>query len=442
MVSYFSTRGHKESLSFEDVILSGVAPDKGLYLPDSITLENLTYLTEEDLSYEEYVKTIFIALDKASAPYVEDLSLYPGFEGSPEPKLIDLNETTLVMELFHGPTKSFKDYALQPLGAIADKRLTELGERGLAIVATSGDTGSAAIEAVKDSKNIDIVVLHPANNVSEYQRKQMTSVIKDNVLNIAINGSYDDCQRVAKELLQENPFDRRIISLNSINWLRVMGQVAYYVWLTKQFTSPINVAIPSGNFGNAYSAWYGRSHGLPIQNILCSTNINDVLKRFIDTGVLEPKDTHPSVAPSMDIQIPSSLERLIYDLSGDASEFYKRFSENSKAELGKKSYKALSHIFSSFTFNDDEIKNKIKDLYSLFDIIFDPHTATSVSMALENSNNINTVAVGTASPEKFANTISESIKDYEEVNIDKGEEYIELDVNHDSIVDSVKSKFK
>ena len=222
MVSYFSTRGHKDPLSFEDVILSGVAPDKGLYLPDSITSENLTYLTQEDLSYEDFVKTIFIALDKASAPYVEGLSLYPGFENSPEPTLIEVDNTTLVMELFHGPTKSFKDYALQPLGAIADKRLTELGERGLVIVATSGDTGSAAIEAVKDSENIDIVVLHPANKISEYQRKQMTSVIKDNVLNIAINGSYDDCQRLAKELLQDNPFKRRIISLNSINWLRVM----------------------------------------------------------------------------------------------------------------------------------------------------------------------------------------------------------------------------
>ena len=442
MVNYFSTRGHKDSLSFQDVILSGVAPDKGLYLPNEISLENLSYLTQEDLSYEDFVKTIFISLDKNSAPYVEGLSLYPGFDDSPEPKLIELDESTLVMELFHGPTKSFKDYALQPLGAIADKRLSELGERGLAIVATSGDTGSAAIEAVKDSENIDIVVFHPAKKVSEYQRKQMTSVIKDNVLNIAIDGSYDDCQRLAKELLQENPFNRRIISLNSINWLRVMGQVAYYVWLTKEFTSPINVAIPSGNFGNAYSAWYGRNHGLPIQNILCSTNINDVLKRFIDTGILEPKETHPSVAPSMDIQIPSSLERLIYDLSGDASEFYKSFSENSKAELDEKSFKALKHIFSSFTFKDDEIKNKISDFYSEFDIIFDPHTATSVSMGVENSNNINTVAVATASPEKFANTISESIKDYQEVNIDKEEEYIELDVDLDSIVDSVKSKFK
>ena len=441
MVNYFSTRGHKDSLSFQDVILSGVAPDKGLYLPNEISLENLSYLTQEDLSYEDFVKTIFISLDKNSAPYVEGLSLYPGFDDSPEPKLTELDESTLVMELFHGPTKSFKDYALQPLGAIADKRLSELGERGLAIVATSGDTGSAAIEAVKDSENIDIVVLHPSNKVSEYQRKQMTGVIKDNVLNIALKGSYDDCQRIAKELLQQNPFNRRIISLNSINWLRVMGQVAYYVWLTKQFTSPINVAIPSGNFGNAYSAFYGRSHGLPIQNILCSTNINDVLKRFIDSGVLEPKDTHPSVAPSMDIQIPSSLERLIFDLIGDASAFYKDFTNDGKAELNEESYKSLKHIFSSVTFNDDEIKNKISDLYSDFNTIFDPHTATSVSMALENKNNLTTVAVATASPEKFANTISESIKNYEEVNIEGVEEFIELDLDLDLITDSIKEKF-
>ena len=220
-----------------------------------------------------------------------------------------------------------------------------------------------------------------------------------------------------------------------------MGQVAYYVWLTKQFTSPINVAIPSGNFGNAYSAWYGRSHGLPIQNIFCSTNINDVLKRFIDTGILEPKDTHPSVAPSMDIQIPSSLERLIFDLIGDASAFYKDFTNDGKAELNEESYKSLKHIFSSVTFNDDEIKNKISDLYSDFNTIFDPHTATSVSMALENKNNLTTVAVATASPEKFANTISESIKNYKEVNIEGEEGFDELDLNLDLDTDSIKEKF-
>ncbi len=441
MVQYQSTRGHKDTLSFQDVILSGLAPDKGLYLPDSLYIENLNHLTEEDLSYEDFVKTIFIALDKDTAKYVDDLSLYSGFENSPEPVLKDLNDSTVVMELFHGPTKSFKDYALQPLGAIADKRLNELGERGLVLVATSGDTGSAAIQAVKDSDNIDIVVLHPADKISEYQRKQMTSVIKDNVFNIAVEGSYDDCQRIAKEILSENPFDRRIISLNSINWLRVMGQVSYYVWLTKQFTAPINVAIPSGNFGNAYSAWFGRSHGLKINQIMCTTNVNDVLKRFIDSGTLEPQTTQPSVAPSMDIQIPSSLERLIFDLDNNSSNFYESLKENNKASLSKESIEKLQHVFSSQTFDDENIKDEIKLLNEKFEIVFDPHTVTSLRMALDTNTNLPTVAVATASPEKFSNVISPIIDDFSEVNIENDEDFMVLDVNKDNIVESIKGKF-
>ena len=441
MVQYQSTRGHKETLSFQDVILSGLAPDKGLYLPDSLYIENLNHLTEEDLSYEDFVKTIFIALDKETAKYVDDLSLYSGFENSPEPVLKDLNDSTVVMELFHGPTKSFKDYALQPLGAIADKRLNELGERGLVLVATSGDTGSAAIQAVKDSDNIDIVVLHPADKISEYQRKQMTSVIKDNVFNIAVEGSYDDCQRIAKEILSENPFDRRIISLNSINWLRVMGQVSYYVWLTKQFTAPINVAIPSGNFGNAYSAWFGRSHGLKINQIMCTTNVNDVLKRFIDSGILEPQTTQPTVAPSMDIQIPSSLERLIFDLDNNSSNFYESLKENNKASLSKESIEKLQHVFSSQTFDDEDIKDEIKLLNEKFEIVFDPHTVTSLRMALDTNTNLPTVAVATASPEKFSNVISPIIDDFSEVNIENDEDFMVLDVNKDNIVESIKAKF-
>ena len=441
MVQYQSTRGHKETLSFQDVILSGLAPDKGLYLPDSLYIENLNHLTEEDLSYEDFVKTIFIALDKETAKYVDDLSLYSGFENSPEPVLKDLNDSTVVMELFHGPTKSFKDYALQPLGAIADKRLNELGERGLVLVATSGDTGSAAIQAVKDSDNIDIVVLHPADKISEYQRKQMTSVIKDNVFNIAVEGSYDDCQRIAKEILSENPFDRRIISLNSINWLRVMGQVSYYVWLTKQFTAPINVAIPSGNFGNAYSSWFGRSHGLKINQIMCTTNVNDVLKRFIDSGILEPQTTQPTVAPSMDIQIPSSLERLIFDLDNNSSNFYESLKENNKASLSKESIEKLQHVFSSQTFDDEDIKDEIKLLNEKFEIIFDPHTVTSLRMALDTNTNLPTVAIATASPEKFSNVISPIIDDFSEVNIENDEDFMVLDVNKDNIVESIKAKF-
>ncbi len=429
MITYQSTRGSSKKLSFQDIILSGVADDKGLYLPTSTTVENLSYLTQEDLSYEDFVKTIFIALDENSAKYVEGLSIYPGFEISPTPVLKEIEENKYVMELFHGPTKSFKDYALQPLGAIADKRLSELGEKGLVIVATSGDTGSAAIQAVKNSKNIDIVVLHPHNKVSEYQRRQMTEVIQDNVLNIAIEGSYDDCQNIVKKLLQNNSFNRKVVSLNSINWLRVMGQTAYYVWLTKQFTSPINIAIPSGNFGNAYSAWFGRNNGLPINEIFCTSNVNDVLTRFISSGNLEPRETIPSVAPSMDIQIPSSLERLIYDLEGEAESFYDQLQSQKIANLTEESTAELQNVFSSLSFDDEMILKEIELFYKNYGWIIDPHTATALSSSASFSSNLPVVGVATASPEKFSNVISKIIDEFTIENKKNKEKYLVLKAN-------------
>ncbi len=429
MITYQSTRGSSKKLSFHDIILSGVADDKGLYLPTSTTVENLSYLTQEDLSYEDFVKTIFIALDENSAKYVEGLSIYPGFEISPTPVLKEIEENKYVMELFHGPTKSFKDYALQPLGAIADKRLSELGEKGLVIVATSGDTGSAAIQAVKNSKNIDIVVLHPHNKVSEYQRRQMTEVIQDNVLNIAIEGSYDDCQNIVKKLLQNNSFNRKVVSLNSINWLRVMGQTAYYVWLTKQFTSPINIAIPSGNFGNAYSAWFGRNNGLPINEIFCASNVNDVLTRFISSGNLEPRETIPSVAPSMDIQIPSSLERLIYDLEGEAESFYDQLQSQKIANLTEESTAELQNVFSSLSFDDEMILKEIELFYKNYGWIIDPHTATALSSSASFSSNLPVVGVATASPEKFSNVISKIIDEFTIENKKNKEKYLVLKAN-------------
>ena len=429
MITYHSTRGSKSTLSFQDIVLSGVAEDKGLYLPNGTTLENLSNLTQEDLSYEDFVKTIFIALDKNSASYVDELSIYPGFANSPEPVLKEINKDKYVMELFHGPTKSFKDYALQPLGAIADKRLSELGEKGLVIVATSGDTGSAAIQAVKNSKNIDIVVLHPHNKVSEYQRRQMTEVIQDNVLNIAIEGSYDDCQNIVKKLLQNNSFNRKVVSLNSINWLRVMGQTAYYVWLTKQFTSPINIAIPSGNFGNAYSAWFGRNNGLPINEIFCTSNVNDVLTRFISSGNLEPRETIPSVAPSMDIQIPSSLERLIYDLEGEAESFYDQLQSQKIANLTEESTAELQNVFSSLSFDDEMILKEIELFYKNYGWIIDPHTATALSSSASFSSNLPVVGVATASPEKFSNVISKIIDEFTIENKKNKEKYLVLKAN-------------
>jgi len=436
VITYQSTRGSSKKLLFEDIILSGVADDKGLYLPTSTTVENLSYLTQEDLNYEDFVKTIFIALDKNSAKYVEDLSIYPGFENSPTPTLKEIEENKYVMELFHGPTKSFKDYALQPLGAIADRRLGELGERGLVIVATSGDTGSAAIQSVKNSKNIDIVVLHPHNKVSEYQRRQMTEVIQDNVLNIAIDGSYDDCQKIVKTLLQNSSFNRKVVSLNSINWLRVMGQTAYYVWLTKQFTSPINVAIPSGNFGNAYSAWFGRENGLPINEIFCASNVNDVLTRFISSGKLEPRETIPSVAPSMDIQIPSSLERLIYNLEGEASLFYDQLQNEKIANLTEESTVKLQNIFSSLSFDDEMILNEIELFYKNYGWIIDPHTATALSSSASFSSDLPVVGIATASPEKFSDVISKIIDEFTVKN-KKNEEKFLIQKANSSLVENI-----
>ena len=440
MITYQSTRGSSKKLSFEDIILSGVADDKGLYLPTSTTLENLSYLTQEDLTYEDFVKTIFIALDKNSAKYVEDLSIYPGFESSPTPTLKEVEKNRYVMELFHGPTKSFKDYALQPLGAIADRRLSELGEKGLVIVATSGDTGSAAIQAVKNSKNIDIVVLHPHNKVSEYQRRQMTEVIQDNVLNIAIEGSYDDCQNIVKTLLQNNSFNRKVVSLNSINWLRVMGQTAYYVWLTKQFTSPINIAIPSGNFGNAYSAWFGRENGLPINEIFCASNVNDVLTRFISSGKLEPRETIPSVAPSMDIQIPSSLERLIYNLEGEASSFYDQLQSEKIANLTDKSTVKLQNIFSSLSFDDEMILNEIELFYKSYGWVIDPHTATALSSSASFSSDLPVVGVATASPEKFSNVISKIIDEFSVENKKNEEKFLVQKANSSLVENTIKEQ--
>mgnify|MGYP001220442080 FL=1 len=440
MITYQSTRGSSKKLLFEDIILSGVADDKGLYLPTSTTVENLSYLTQEDLNYEDFVKTIFIALDKNSAKYVEDLSIYPGFENSPTPTLKEIEENKYVMELFHGPTKSFKDYALQPLGAIADRRLGELGERGLVIVATSGDTGSAAIQSVKNSKNIDIVVLHPHNKVSEYQRRQMTEVIQDNVLNIAIEGSYDDCQNIVKTLLQNNSFNRKVVSLNSINWLRVMGQTAYYVWLTKQFTSPINIAIPSGNFGNAYSAWFGRENGLPINEIFCASNVNDVLTRFISSGKLEPRETIPSVAPSMDIQIPSSLERLIYNLEGEASSFYDQLQSEKIANLTDKSTVKLQNIFSSLSFDDEMILNEIELFYKSYGWVIDPHTATALSSSASFSSDLPVVGVATASPEKFSIVISKIIDEFSVENKKNEEKFLVQKANSSLVENTIKEQ--
>ena len=434
MTKYKSTRGSATEILFEDVVLSGTAEDGGLYIP---TQEKIDLSSIESISYESLVKDIFITLDKNSEKLVNSKPLYQGFKKEPSPNLVELDKGIFLMELFHGPTESFKDYALQVLGTLADQQLKKTGMKGLALVATSGDTGSAAIQGVKDSNNIDIVVLHPYNKVSEYQRKQMTTVDSPNVINLAVKGDYDDCQKLVKELLTKEIPDRRLVSLNSINWIRVVAQSSYYVWLSKQIEGSFDVVIPSGNFGNAYSAYFAKNNGIPIDNIICSTNKNNVLTRFIQTGKLEPFQTMESLAPSMDIQLPSSLERLIHDLFQDSfltRTFYEDLKSNGHASLPEDITKKLQATFQSDSFDDEEIKSNMKKVSDLYDYTSDPHTSTSIALAQMTKKSKPIVSVGTASPVKFQSVVNEVF------NLDN-ESSIELEETFD-IIDNSLDKLK
>ena len=424
---YKSTRGIGTEIVFQDVVLSGTAEDGGLYVP---TQEAIDLSSINSTDYEALVRDIFIALDKNSEELVKSNSLYKGFKKEPSPNLIELEEGMYLMELFHGPTGSFKDYALQVLGSLADQQLNNIGKKGIALVATSGDTGSAAIQGVKDSNNVDIVVLHPYNKISKYQRKQMTTVDSPNVRNFAVKGDYDDCQKLVKNLLSSDITGRQVISLNSINWIRVVAQSSYYVWLSKQIEGSFDVVIPSGNFGNAYSAWFAKKNGIPIGNIICSTNNNDVLTRFIKKGKLEPLKTVGTLAPSMDIQLPSSLERLIHDLLEDSSltkAFYEELSTNGSVSLPRAITKKLHNTFQSDSFNDEEIKSSMKKISDLYSYTADPHTATSIALAKNLKSNNPIVALGTASPIKFQGVVNEVFNLNEESTIDLEESFVIID---------------
>ena len=430
MIKYQSTRGKSSKIEFSDVVLSGTADDGGLYVPDQNKID-LSSIKNSD--YEDLVKDVFISLDKNSEILVKNQELYKGFDKEPSPNLVELTEGIYLMELFHGPTGSFKDYALQVLGNLVDEQLKSRGEKGLALVATSGDTGSAAIQGVKDSDNLEIIVLHPFNKISEYQRKQMTTVDSPNVKNIAVKGDYDDCQRLIKDFFSRGFSDRRLVSLNSINWIRVIAQSSYYVWLSKQIDSVFDVVIPSGNFGNAYSAWYAKNNGIPIGRIICSTNKNDVLTRFIRSGKLEPQDTFESVAPSMDIQLPSSLERLIYDLYDDPSlneSFYNNLYKNGEAILTDQAKDKLDETFLSESFSDTDIKSSMKSIFSNYGYLPDPHSATSISLAEKEKRGNPIVSIGTASPVKFQNVVNEVFGTNEH-------DPIELEENFDIIPNSL-----
>ena len=414
---YVSTRGSAPVLGFADVMLTGLAPDGGLYVPEvwpRFTDPQMIALRE--LSYPELVAAV-------SEPFVEgDVADLPGLAAAASTTfeqlapLTDLGNGLWLLELFWGPTLAFKDYALQLLGRLFEAGLGARRTRALVLGATSGDTGSAAIEACRDRSALDIVILHPHGRVSEVQRRQMTTVASSNVHNIAVRGTFDDCQRLVKSMLTDPDLRREwgVTSVNSINWVRIMAQVAYYFAAALGLGAPdreVSLAVPTGNFGNVFAAYVARRMGLPIRRLIIGTNQNNVVARFIETGRLSIDTVVPTITPAMDIQVPSNLERLLFDLHGrdaDAIRYLMgEFAEHGRVDIDPDPLHELQSFVTGWWCDDSVTSRTLADVYSETSMLVDPHTAIGIAAARATNRepDIPVICVGTAHPAKFPDAV-------------------------------------
>lgn len=414
---YLSTRGSAPALGFEEVLLTGLAPDGGLYVPETwpqITHREMVQL--RDLSYPDLVAAIAKPFVNGSITELPGLAAdaYSSFDQLVP--LTDMGDGLWLLELYWGPTLAFKDYALQLLGRLFDASLAKRHARALVLGATSGDTGSAAIEACRDRSTLDIVILHPHERVSEVQRRQMTTVPSANVHNIAVEGTFDDCQRLVKEMLADPSLRVGLgaTSVNSINWVRIMAQVAYYFSAALALGAPdreVSFAVPTGNFGNVFAAYVARQMGLPIRRLIIGTNQNNVVARFLETGRLSTGTVVPTITPAMDIQVPSNLERLLFDLHGRDGEALRRlmdrFGERGHIEVDPTHLEELRTFVTGWWFDESATRRILADLHAERSLLVDPHTAVGIAAAraTEPEPDIPVVCIGTAHPAKFPDAV-------------------------------------
>ncbi len=420
---YFSTRGGAPPTDYEGVVLGGLAPDGGLYWPERWPRLDLDESWAE-LAYAEVAARVIAPFAEGSLDLdtVRRLTsdAYAGFRTEEVAPVTRLDDHTWLLELFWGPTLSFKDYALQVVGNTLDHLLERRDERLTIVGATSGDTGSAAIAALRGRSRLDVVILHPEGRVSEVQRRQMTTVLDDNVHNVAITGTFDDCQATVKALFADQSLRAEvpISAVNSINWARIAAQAAYYVWAALQVGdrgSGIGVAVPSGNFGNALAAYVARSMGAPISHIVVGTNVNNGLAVFLQEGRLERSTVVPTVAPAMDIQVPSNLERLLFDmLERDPvalSELMGSYREKGVLQVPASTIGLYQGLFSSAWMSDAAAIAAIADLRSRGGPIVDPHTAIgwAAGQIRHRRPGVPLVCVATAHPAKFPDAVVEAV---------------------------------
>mgnify|MGYP000462915324 CR=1 FL=1 len=421
---YISTRGVAPVLSFDEVLLAGLARDGGLYLPQAWPRFSKTDIRAlRGLSYADLAVRVMqpfvggaIAEDDFAAMVTE---AYDGFGHSAVAPLKELSTNRWLMELFHGPTLSFKDYALQVVGRLFDHVLQAKGQRVTIVGATSGDTGSAAIEACRDRDAIDIFILHPHGRVSDVQRRQMTTVASANVHNIAVEGNFDDCQNMVKAMFNETAFRDRynLSAVNSINWARIMVQIAYYFAAAVAIGAPdrkVTFAVPTGNFGNVFAAYAARRMGLGIPKLVIGSNSNDILTRYFTGGVMEMAPVVPTLSPSMDIQISSNFERLLfeyYNRDGKAlTPAMENFRKTGRIDFGKGRWQRMRKLFSGHRLDDVETKREIGRVYEQTGEMLDPHSIIGyiAGEMLVDPTESAMVAVATAHPAKFPDAVEEA----------------------------------
>ena len=421
-MKYISTRGNAPVLSFEEAMLSGLARDGGLYVPQTIPqMSSADIAALAGQSYEEIAFRVmkpFVGDCFSDAELMESITAaYANFGHAARAPLVQLGPNHHLLELFHGPTLAFKDFAMQLIGQLFQKALTRRGERVTIVGATSGDTGSAAIEAFRGLDVANVFILFPNGRVSEVQRRQMTTPADANVHAIAMEGTFDTCQAMLKDMFNDFEFRDgvKLAGVNSINWARVLALVVYYFSAATSLGAPhrkVSFTVPTGNFGDIYAGYVAKKMGLPIDKLIVATNENDILQRVINTGEYKPDKVKPSLSPSMDIQISSNFERLLFNIlnkeDNKVRDLMNNLNDKGSFKLDDKAINEIKKDFEAVKISDEETLSIIKNIYDKENFIVDPHTATAFG-AVDKIKGINNVVVlGTAHPYKFLETVKKA----------------------------------
>ena len=421
-MKYISTRNSKKTFSFKDVFLNALAPDGGLFVPQNIPFFSIKELNElKKLSYNDLAVKIIIKFCSEEFKENELKEIieksYKNFRAK-ETVILKKYENIHLLELFHGPTLAFKDIALQVIGNMYEKFLLNEKNKINIVVATSGDTGSAAINAIKGRDKLNIFVLHPLDKISEIQRKLMTTVKENNVFNIAVKGNFDDCQNLVKSMFVDSEFKNKInmSGVNSINWARIISQIVYYFYAffkIEEKDKKINFSVPTGNFGDVYAGYISKRMGLSINKLIVATNRNDILKRAINTGEYKIENVIETISPSMDIQVASNFERLIFDTNSnndlDVKEKMRSLKEQRFFKIDENQLKNIKRDFISESLSEKETQDFIKNFYNKFKIFLDPHTAVGFGVLNKiNCEGIN-IVLATAHSCKFPEAINKAV---------------------------------